>query len=421
MSDISFPVPEGVTSIGPVQRSVKKDGLSYMMHPDLHNLYAAFYRFVPERPTQKADKDAHKRAYLDALVRQWEHVSFNREVVAAVARRQYARQQARYDVTCETRSLTLQSRLVAGLGYDGPLEVGFSLHPLYGFPYLPGSSVKGLVRSYVRQVVLPEGRVREGDVYRLFGNTPEASARDERRGVLSFEDAIPAGGAPLTLEVDVMTPHYSPYYTGGDDALPGDWHEPTPVPFLTVKAGSAFSFSVAAPSADDAQQAASWLEEVLTRWGAGGKTRAGYGLFQAQGATTEEDVMALVREARSKPASVRGSSTTPGSPSKPAGQGRSEPPSAGIGAPVRLPPKKPRVGKNTRNIIARVLGPNTSDNEEFKTDVELHVEGYEGKRVPMTGRYREGLHQEGDLVEVEVVRMRKREVALVKRQRAYDG
>ncbi|MBK9095192.1 MAG: hypothetical protein IPM84_21030 [Anaerolineae bacterium] len=38
-------------------------------------------------------------------------------------------------------------RLVTGLGRKGPLEVGFTFHR-YGFPILPGSSLKGLARAW---------------------------------------------------------------------------------------------------------------------------------------------------------------------------------------------------------------------------------------------------------------------------------
>src|SRR4051794_38448976 len=38
-------------------------------------------------------------------------------------------------------------RFIAGLGRKGSLEVGFTFHR-YGFPILPGSSVKGIARAW---------------------------------------------------------------------------------------------------------------------------------------------------------------------------------------------------------------------------------------------------------------------------------
>ncbi len=39
-------------------------------------------------------------------------------------------------------------RLIVGLGLPSPLETGITLHHLYGFPYLPGSAIKGVTRNW---------------------------------------------------------------------------------------------------------------------------------------------------------------------------------------------------------------------------------------------------------------------------------
>ena len=66
-----------------------------------------------------------------------------------------------------------------------------------------------------------------------------------------------------------------------------------------------------------------------------------------------------------------------------------------------------------------MLGPNESNNQHYKTDVELLVEGYEGVAIPMTGQYTPGLHEPGDLVEVYVEDYEKQKVTLVLRVRGY--
>lgn len=38
---------------------------------------------------------------------------------------------------------------VSGMGNAHPVENGFTWHPVYGTPYLPGSSVKGLLRAWM--------------------------------------------------------------------------------------------------------------------------------------------------------------------------------------------------------------------------------------------------------------------------------
>jgi len=42
-------------------------------------------------------------------------------------------------------------RLIVGLGLPSPLETGITLHHLYGFPYLPGSAIKGVTRGWKLQ------------------------------------------------------------------------------------------------------------------------------------------------------------------------------------------------------------------------------------------------------------------------------
>ena len=41
-----------------------------------------------------------------------------------------------------------ESRLIIGLGGKGTLKMGITLHHLYGFPYIPGSALKGLARTF---------------------------------------------------------------------------------------------------------------------------------------------------------------------------------------------------------------------------------------------------------------------------------
>ena len=68
---------------------------------------------------------------------------------------------------------TAEARFVTGLGRSHPVENGFAWHPTLGTPYLPGSSVKGLVRSWAEMDAepRPDARTRE----RLLG-APERLA-----------------------------------------------------------------------------------------------------------------------------------------------------------------------------------------------------------------------------------------------------
>ena len=163
-----------------------------------------------------------------------------------------------------------QSRFVTGLGRSHPVENGFAWHPTLGTPYLPGSSVKGLVRAWA----MLDGDSPSADktATRLLGD------RDRRTvGRLRFLDAVPV--SPVQLKADVMTPHFAGWTP---EAPPGDWRSPTPIPFLTTAAGTSFLFGILpshAADEDDLTTASSWLRDALSWAGAGAKTSVGYGRF----------------------------------------------------------------------------------------------------------------------------------------------
>ncbi|MBM4028233.1 MAG: type III-B CRISPR module RAMP protein Cmr6 [Planctomycetes bacterium] len=180
------------------------------------------------------------------------------------------------------------SRLVVGLGLPHPTETSLLLDRLTGCPYLPGSSVKGMLREAAKFVVKGEFAVADADknfwseavVRRLFGPAVREPGYPAAGEMVSY-DAFPS--AWPTLELDVLTPHYSNYYTTG--AIPGDWENPTPVRFLTVQAGTTFQFHFRGLCPNESQRARD--EEAVTAllplaldWiGIGGKTSSGYGLF----------------------------------------------------------------------------------------------------------------------------------------------
>jgi CRISPR-associated protein Cmr6 len=174
-------------------------------------------------------------------------------------------------------------RFVTGLGRNHPVENGFAWRHDLGTPYIAGSSLKGLARGYARDWA----GLDDETLKRIFGPRPEAGVAI---GNVVFLDALPT--EPVVLDADVMTPHYAPWYQDG--AVPGDWHSPTPIPFLTVAPGQTFFFALLPrdPSKDedrkDCIKAADLLKEALETLGAGAKTTVGYGHFVAQQAKEDE-------------------------------------------------------------------------------------------------------------------------------------
>jgi len=87
---------------------------------------------------------------------------------------------------------------------------------------------------------------------------------------------------PPKLELDILNPHYQPYYTDPLKHFPADYYSPVPVFFLTVAPGQSFRFALGTrPGVAMAQADWRWLWKILGDAlqciGAGGKTAVGYG------------------------------------------------------------------------------------------------------------------------------------------------
>ncbi len=180
------------------------------------------------------------------------------------------------------------SPFVTGLGLEHPIENGFAWHHTLGVPYLPGSSVKGMVRTFATHWGEDsEGEAYKKEIMRIFG--PKTSDIDSKQvtsshiGSVIFLDALPTRA--IQLKADIMTPHYQEYYAsqGNNITPPADYLSPNPIPFLVVAQGANFQFGVLPrnkKSEADCQKVIKWLEEALTWIGAGAKTAVGYGRFE---------------------------------------------------------------------------------------------------------------------------------------------
>lgn len=179
----------------------------------------------------------------------------------------------------ESFQATTDSRLIIGLGGTSVIETGMTLHPLYGFPYLPGSGLKGLARAYAEIGC----DASKEELLEIFGSEDKAQhSANNRQGKVFFMDGLPTSFPKLDL--DIMNPHYGDYYSGKKDSKgnpipPADYLNPVPVTFLAVAAGQPFSFAVFSRDKNLAEKAKAWLIGGLTDLGAGGKTNVGYGYF----------------------------------------------------------------------------------------------------------------------------------------------
>ncbi|RMG70620.1 MAG: type III-B CRISPR module RAMP protein Cmr6, partial [Chloroflexi bacterium] len=216
---------------------------------------------------EKVDKSSCKQYILEELV----------EVSAQIDdsyRQSFTERWTRMVAPAKTWQMTPVWRFVTGVGNKTALEAGFTFHRVYGFPYIPGSSLKGLARAVAlleiaqkagqKMVGLQEALAalqakkptpmqaleialleeskkypnalrswageEYGQVETLADQFRAVFGTQEQVGQAIFHDAVPA--AKPKLEVDVMTVHYPDYYQ--KNKPPADTQNPTPIPFLTV-------------------------------------------------------------------------------------------------------------------------------------------------------------------------------------------
>jgi len=197
---------------------------------------------------------------------------------------------------------------VTGMGNTHPVENGFAWHCTLGVPYLTGAAVKGLVRSYIETHLDASDAERQNLLLQWFGSTdkdPLAEGYQSQAGELIFFDALPT--SPVTLTIDIMTPHMGKWYEKGGtneyackpEAVPADWHDPVPVTYLVAKDITLqFSFALRPcpqnPNTPiDLNDVLDVLERALSQMGAGGKTAVGYGAMVPDTAAEEARKIAV--------------------------------------------------------------------------------------------------------------------------------
>lgn len=203
-----------------------------------------------------------------------------------------------------TQSFSLKTRypgLLAGSGYPHPkarednndFQLGFFFDHTSGMPVIPGSSIKGVLRSPFRRLYdsqtgdsavallndaagLKEENQKKDvtfwqDVERLiFAGIDAEGEMILRRERTVFHDAVIAGtdnDRGYILADDYITHH------------PGSFDEPNPVRFLKVRSGVTFRFTFQPGRAVEGIDTVKLFENIILLLGLGAKTAHGYGHF----------------------------------------------------------------------------------------------------------------------------------------------
>lgn len=204
---------------------------------------------------------------------------------------------ARRTITIEAKSRILLHPASSSTVTEGSVL----LHHTYGVPYIPGSALKGALRSCLDRSSIGENPAFQELPGEILGDiaAPEAGSSEARSlaSLIDFHDALwipeaPPGAAgdwsPLAL--DIVNPHHPKYYTGGAEGRrpPSDMDEPIPVHRLSLRPGTRF---LAVAEAPDLQEFTPWLtwliDEILVAAlaedGIGAWTSSGYGRLERVG------------------------------------------------------------------------------------------------------------------------------------------
>lgn len=141
--------------------------------------------------------------------------------------------------------MDVSQNLVVGLGEPNVVETSLTIHHTYGIPYVPGQAIKGMFRNYfVTKLIQDIDKPHRLDVCKkeinsmklyefIFGDIlRKDNGQDTKKGNVIFFDAFPI--EKCTIDKDIMTPHYSSYYSNTDQ-FPLDTEQPVPIPFYVVK------------------------------------------------------------------------------------------------------------------------------------------------------------------------------------------
>ncbi|NKN34653.1 type III-B CRISPR module RAMP protein Cmr6 [Marichromatium bheemlicum] len=204
-------------------------------------------------------------------------------------------------------TLALETRLFIGLSGGGALETGCAVGHSHGAPYLPGSSVKGVVRAYAERSKFAKRHPEA--ITELFGVEPQEENPEKKKehpeglaGLVTFHDAwwVPDTKRRSPFVPEVVTTHHLKYY-GSEGKTPATDLD-SPIPNAQIAVRGSFLFVLEGPPGWR-DLAAEMLRSALSERGIGAKTNSGYGCFQEIPESCEwleEKIGAIIKKHNSK-------------------------------------------------------------------------------------------------------------------------
>ncbi len=188
------------------------------------------------------------------------------------------------DITLVEVTAVTETRLLVGAGL--PLDnLGIFLEFPHGLPVIPGSSLKGFIRSYLRAELFQGSKCFQEYEELLFGSSGEEGFS----GSVVFVGGFPVESESGFFDLDVLAPHYSKYYRNRGSIGPDDFKDDVkPVRYVVVKPGVTYKFLLLFR---DFQKLPSTLfcrfisefQRALKEYGVGYGISKGYGVFSSKG------------------------------------------------------------------------------------------------------------------------------------------
>ena len=163
-----------------------------------------------------------------------------------------------------------------------PLEVGVAWHPYFNLPYIPSTSLKGLMKSYF---LLNDIKICGLNTLDLFGSK-------EYKGILTFFDALPSSFKNSLIDPDVLTPHYQEIGGKIDEKSV----KPRPLVYPVISSGVKFSTIIAVDLSNVDIDSKTFINEFQYHLnkaffiGVGARTTLGYGVVKVRIINVKEDI-----------------------------------------------------------------------------------------------------------------------------------